>query len=134
MGEQFPLPSQGEPSQPDASIPDVRERAEAENVAGPSFVPDESVPTFDKDFKVKEEYFNDEGYMHKWAKKHFVGVPTCWTRSLPMGGLIIRNNYSFSPRQILSEGLTHMGVSFQEYSKGFSEMLGGLQSLSKVCP
>ena len=68
----FPLPSQEEPSQPDTSTPDVRERAEINNAAGPSFVPDESVPTFEENFKVKEEYFDDKGYMHKWAKKHFL--------------------------------------------------------------
>ena len=90
-------------------MPDVQERAEPDNAAGPSFVPDESVLTFDENFKVKEEYFDDEGYMHKWAKKHFVGVLSSWTRPLSRGGLIIRNNYTFSPRHVISDGLTHMG-------------------------
>ena len=71
--------------------------------------------------------------MHKWAKKHFVGVPPSQSRPLPRGGLIIWNNYTFSPRQVIKDGITHMGISFQEYSKEFSEMLGGLQRMSKVC-
>ena len=113
---------------------DVRERAETDNTAGPSFVPDESVPKFDENFKVKEEYFDDEGYIHPWAKKHFVGVPSSWTRPLLEGGLVIQNNYTFSPRQVISDGLTHMGISFQDYNKEFLEILRGLQKMSKVCP
>ena len=72
----FPLPSQGAPSQgessqPDTSVADVGERVEPRPTTKPSFVLDESVPSFEENFKIKEEYFDDEGYMHQWAKKHF---------------------------------------------------------------
>ena len=75
--EEFPLPSQqSQPSQPDTSMPDMREWADAAPEARLSFVNiDESVPSFEDKFKVKEEYFDEKGYMQKWAKKHFVGVP-----------------------------------------------------------
>ena len=53
--EEYPLPSQRQSSQPDASKPDVWERADYAQAAGLSFVPDESVPSFDKKFKVKTE-------------------------------------------------------------------------------
>ena len=115
-------------------MPDVLERAEPDNAAGPSFVPYESAPSSDEKFKVKEECFDDESYIHDWAKKQFIGVPLSWTCTLPMGGLIIQNNYSFSPRQVLCDGLTHMGITFQEYSKEFSETLEGLQRMRKVRP
>ena len=51
-------------------MPDVQEREETDNAAGSSFVPDESTPSFDEKFKVKEECFDDEGYIRDWAKKN----------------------------------------------------------------
>ena len=68
------MPSNKETNQPDASAPDARKRAAKRDAGKQHFVPDESIPTFDKDFKVKEEYFDDEGFMKPWAKKHFVRV------------------------------------------------------------
>ena len=60
----YPLPSQT--SQPDTA-PE----------GGPSFAtPDENIPSFEEKFKVKEEAFDEDGYMHSWAKSQFVGVPS----------------------------------------------------------
>ena len=120
--DEFPLPSQqSQPSQPDASMSDVQERADAAPEAGPSFVNiDESVPSFEDKFKVKEEYFDEEGYMHQWAKKHFVGVPPSHPHKWSEDGIVIRNNYSFSPRQVMNDGLGHMGITFQEFEHRYN--------------
>ena len=61
---------------------DVQERAEPVNVTEPSFVPDEGAPSFDEKFKVKEECFDDEGYIHDLVKNnssefHHLGLVLC---------------------------------------------------------
>ena len=91
------MPSNKETSQPNASALDARERAAKNDAGKQPFVPDKSIRTLDKDLKVKEEYFDDEGFMNPWAKKCFAGVPSSNSHPLPRGGLIIRNNYTFSP-------------------------------------
>ena len=118
------MQSHGGDNQPNVSIPNAQERAAMGDTGKQPFVSDESIPAFEKDFKVKEEYFDDEGYMKPWGQKHFVGVPSSNSQPLPKGGLIIRNNYTFSPRQVINDGLTHMGISFQNTARsspGYSE-------------
>ena len=114
-------------------MPDVRERADATHGEGPSFVNhDEDVPSFEEKFKVKEEAFDEDGYMHDWAKNQFVGVPPPSSSRWPPGGFVIRNIYAFCPRYVMNDGLTHLGIAFQDYSKDFLQMLGGLQKMNQV--
>ena len=107
----FPLPSQS--SQPDASTPVVQERAESSHREGIPFVNlEEEIPSFEEKFKVKKEAFDEDGYIHEWAKNQFVGVPPPSSSRWPQGGAVIWNNYAFYPQLVMNDGIAHLGVHF----------------------
>jgi len=126
----------GQPSQPEVSILDsaARVAAIAKNVV---HHPEESafLATFDPAERqmIKEEAFDNEGYMLPGFREQFHGVPPPPSSSrYPTGGFVVRDDFIFRPKDVMDEGFSYMENQFRRYSQDFLHMLGRVRLMSTV--
>src|SRR5664279_4958458 len=126
----------GQPSQPEISIPDsaARDAAMARNVVH-QHQETADLATFEaaERQKIKDEAFDDEGYMLPGFKEHFHGVPPPPSSSRhPTGSFVVRDDFIFRPKEVMDEGFSYMENQFRRYSQDFLHMLGRVRLMSTV--
>ena len=126
----------GQPSQPEISIPDSAARAAAiaRNVVHQQ---EETayLATFEAAERqmIKDEAFDDEGYMLPGFKEQFHGVPPPPSSSrYPTGSFVVRDDFIFRPKEVMDEGFSYMENQFRRYSQDFLHMLGRVRLMSTV--
>jgi len=126
----------GQPSQPEAPMAGVSERAAA---LAESFLYQREetmdLATFEAEARarVKQEAFDNEGYLLPGYVDQFVGVPPPTSSSRhPTGSFVVRNGYVFRPKEVMDEGFSFLESLFERYGREFHHWVDRLRLMNTV--